>query len=291
MVGDERDTLAAGAWRLRVLGTADAYPFPRPACRCPQCLEGIERRRSALLVEGRHTALVDAGGSLYQQLLMLDALPRLERVLLTHVHTAHYMGLDELLLLEPRELPLWALDDNWRSIEAAFPYLFRSQGGRPPALVKHIAPLTPDANWLAADEWCTATPVNTYHVDYFTTVGLVFQDKASAQRIGYLPDLRRLDDAGKALLAGAAVVLIDGIQFETRTAPHVTIAEALALCRELDVAQPILTHLGHLRMTTRELRHWLDEAGFGTAQVAQDGMIITIDAGHIALQWPASRTT
>lgn len=276
-----------GAWRLRVLGTGDAFPHPRPACPCPQCSEGIVRRRSALLVEGRHTALVDVGGSFYQQLLMLPELPCLERVLLTHVHSDHYMGMDELLLLAPRNLPVWASEDNWRNIEGAFAYMFRPRPGREPALTKQIAPPpAPGANWLAADEWCTATPVNTYHVDDFTTVGFVFQDKAGGARVGYLPDIRHLDDAGKALLAGAAVVLIGAVQLEARVGAHLPIASALALCRALDIAQPILTHVGHLQMTTAQLRAWLDQAGYPTALIAQDGLVITVEAGQVRLAWP-----
>jgi ribonuclease BN (tRNA processing enzyme) len=272
------------------LGTADAYPHPRPWCACPQCAEGIVRRRAALLVEGRHTALVDVGGSFYEQLCRLPERPTLERVLLTHVHTDHFMGMDELLLLEPSGLPVWALEDNWPSIEGAFYYLFarRGEGGAP--LTRRVAPFGPDANWLAADEWCTATPINAYHVGYFTTVGLLFTDKRHGARVGYFPDLRRLDDEGKALLQGADVLLIDSTQLESSTPSHLAIPEGLALCRELGVRQPVLTHLGHLRWNMARLRAWLDATGFPDVRVAHDGLLVTVDASgvHVDEQQAAS---
>ncbi len=281
---DHTGTLAAGTWRLRVLGTADAYPHPRPWCACPQCAEGVVRRRSALLVEGRHTAWVDVGGSFYEHLRTLPARPTLERVLLTHAHSDHFMGMDELMLLEPVGLPVWALEDNWPSIEGAFYYLFarRSEEGAP--LTRRVAPFGPGANWLADDEVCTATPINAYHVGYFTTVGLLFTDKRHGARVGYFPDLRRLDDEGKSQLQGADVLLIDSTQLEPRIPAHLTLPEALALCRELDVRQPVLTHLGHLGWSTAQLRAWLDAAGFPHARIAHDGLRITVDATGVHIE-------
>jgi hypothetical protein len=125
-------------------------------------------------------------------------------------------------------------------------------------------------------------------VDDLTTVGFVFQDRASGLRVGYLPDIRRLDDAGKARLTGAAVVLIGAVQLEARAGAHLPVAAALALCRELDIAQPILTHIGHLRLTMAQLRTWLDQAGYPAVQVAQDGLVITVAAGQAHLTWPSA---
>jgi phosphoribosyl 1,2-cyclic phosphodiesterase len=281
---DHRGPLAPGAWRLRVLGTADAYPHPRPWCGCPQCAEGVVRRRAALLVEGQHTALVDVGGSFYEQMRTLAHRPTLERVVLTHVHSDHFMGMDELLLFDQPGLPIWALDDNWPNIEGAFDYLFVRRNGGVAPLLKRVAPFDPDANWLAADEWCTATPINAYHVGYFTTVGLLFTDKRHGTRVGYFPDLRRLDDDGKARLQGADVLLLDSTQMEGRISSHLSLPEGLALCRELDIGLPVLTHLGHLGLNTAQLRAWLTTAGFPHALIAHDGLLITVDAAgiHIA---------
>jgi ribonuclease BN (tRNA processing enzyme) len=176
------------------------------------------------------------------------------------------------------------LEDNWANIEGAFYYLFarRSEGG--PLLTKRVAPFGPTANWLAENEWCTATPINAYHVGYFTTVGLLFTDKRHGARVGYFPDLRRLDAGGKAQLQGAEVLLIDSTQFEAAISEHLPIPEAMALCRELAVRQPILTHIGHLGWNTARLRAWLDANGFPHALIAHDGLVITVDAAgvHIA---------
>lgn len=281
MAADDAGALASGAWRLRLLGTADAYPHPRPWCDCAQCTEGVIRRRAAVLVEGRHTALVDVGGSLYEQLRALPTRPMLDRVVLTHVHADHFMGMDELYLLGQTGLPVWALEDNWPNIDASFHYLFTGRNGSAARLTRQVAALASDANWLADDEVCTATPINTYHVPSFTTVGLLFTDKRHGARVGYFPDLGGLDAEGKARLRGADVLLFDSTHLEPVMPAHLPIPQGLALCRELGVRRPILTHVGHLRLSTAQLRAWLDAAGFPDALIAHDGLVITVDATGI----------
>lgn len=284
VAADPGRPLVPGAWRLRLLGTADAYPHPRPWCDCAQCAEGVVRRRAALLVEGRHTALVDVGGSFYEQMRTLPTRPTLERVVLTNVHNDHFMGLDELHLLGQPGLPLWALEDNWSNIEASFHYLFAQGNGGAARLTRRVAPLAPDANWLADDEACTATPINTYHVPYFTTVGLLFTDKRHGTRVGYFPDLARLDDDGMARLQGAEVLLLDSTHLEPVMPAHLPLSQGLALCRKLAVRRPILTHVGHFGLSTAQLRAWLDAAGFPDALIAHDGLVITIDAAGVHIE-------
>jgi phosphoribosyl 1,2-cyclic phosphodiesterase len=281
VAADHAGALAAGSWRLRLLGTADAYPHPRPWCACAQCAEGVVRRRASLLVEGCHTTLVDAGGSFYEQMRMLPTRPTLERVVLTHVHNDHYMGMDELQLLGQTGLPVWAVEDNWANIEASFHYLFTPRNGSAARLIKQVAPLAPDANWLAADEACTATPINAYHVANFTTVGLLFTDKGHGARVGYFPDLGGLDADGMDRLRGADILLLDSTHLEPVMAAHLPLSQGLALCRELGVRRPVLTHVGHLKLSTAQLRAWLDAVGFPDALIAHDGLVITVDAAGV----------
>src|SRR5689334_21224960 len=87
---------------LRFLGTAAAVPIPWAGCGCSQCAEAqrerqLRRTRSSILLESPNgTLLIDAGPDVYRQLARLPAIPRLDAVIITHAHSDHYLGLDDL---------------------------------------------------------------------------------------------------------------------------------------------------------------------------------------------------
>ena len=93
--------------------------------------------------------------------------------------------------------------------------------------------------------------------------------------------LARLDDDGMARLQGAEVLLLDSTHLEPVMPAHLPLSQGLALCRELAVRRPILTHVGHFGLSTTQLRAWLDAAGFPEALIAHDGPVITVDAAGV----------
>src|SRR5215212_8216254 len=122
---------------LRFLGTAAGVPIPHVACACHQCDEArrerqLRRTRSTILLEGPDGALlVDAGPDIYRQLALLPDMPRITAAIITHVHSDHYLGLDDLGSvvhdagwLNEGLLPIYAAPDNWSRIEATFAHLF-----------------------------------------------------------------------------------------------------------------------------------------------------------------------
>src|SRR5262245_27243739 len=130
---------------LRFLGTAAATPIPQAGCECAQCAEAraerpLRRARSSILLERSDGALlIDAGPDIYRQLARLAEIPRIRAAIITHAHSDHYLGLDDLgavaydcgWLSDPerpfeRLLPIYAPPDNWSRIETTFGHLFQS---------------------------------------------------------------------------------------------------------------------------------------------------------------------
>lgn len=88
---------------LTFLGTADSKGVPRFWCRCEVCQEaretGLNRRsRTGLLLRGAgETALLDASADLHTQLASQPGPLVPDRVVISHAHNDHLLGLGDLL--------------------------------------------------------------------------------------------------------------------------------------------------------------------------------------------------
>lgn len=116
------------------LGTGGAWGLPELGCTCRICREmrrlGEKRERTAMRISHADTTfLIDCGPDIRGQ-LQRDPVPELDGVLITHEHTDHYIGLDELFVykrLAPRgtyrPIPLYATRESWEVIRLRFQYL------------------------------------------------------------------------------------------------------------------------------------------------------------------------
>jgi phosphoribosyl 1,2-cyclic phosphate phosphodiesterase len=91
-----------------------------------------ERLRSAYLLKGPETILIDCGPDIRRQLSGLD-LDKLDAILISHEHADHYLGLDDILAFRrrlPKEewqpIPTYATEEAWAIIKKTFGYLCQS---------------------------------------------------------------------------------------------------------------------------------------------------------------------
>jgi phosphoribosyl 1,2-cyclic phosphate phosphodiesterase len=105
-------------------------------CPCRICQKmrslGEERTRSAMLLSGKETLLLDCGPDIRRQ-LEGRGVEQLDAVLISHEHADHYLGLDDLLAFRrrlPREkwraIPTYATKASWTTIKKTFGYLLDS---------------------------------------------------------------------------------------------------------------------------------------------------------------------
>lgn len=118
---------------LVFLGTGGAWGLPEVNCDCQICREmrkkGEKRDRTALLLSGAQTLLVDCGPDARSQ-LSRNRVNRPDAVLISHEHGDHYMGLDELFVykrIAPRgtftPIPVYLTETSWGVIKDRFQYL------------------------------------------------------------------------------------------------------------------------------------------------------------------------
>jgi phosphoribosyl 1,2-cyclic phosphate phosphodiesterase len=118
---------------LVFLGTGAAWGVPETGCPCRICQTmralNEERLRSAYLLKGEETILIDCGPDIRRQLNGL-AIDKLDAILISHEHADHYLGLDDILAFrrrlpkeEWRPIPTYATKAAWTVINKTFGYL------------------------------------------------------------------------------------------------------------------------------------------------------------------------
>jgi len=123
--------------KLTFLGTGGTWGLPELNCECMICRDMRQRRekreRTALLLEGRSSLLIDCGPDIAAQ-LSRHSVRRLDGVLITHEHGDHYIGLDELFSYKrsaPRgeftPIPAYMTPETWETVRMRFGYLEQMQ--------------------------------------------------------------------------------------------------------------------------------------------------------------------
>ncbi|MBW1680120.1 MAG: MBL fold metallo-hydrolase [Deltaproteobacteria bacterium] len=119
--------------KLTFLGTGAAWGLPELSCDCLICRDMRRKRekreRSALLLSGPSTLLLDCGPDIKGQLAR-HGVDRPDAVLISHEHGDHYLGLDELFAYKrvaPRgtfePIPVYLTPKSWETISVRFGYL------------------------------------------------------------------------------------------------------------------------------------------------------------------------
>jgi phosphoribosyl 1,2-cyclic phosphate phosphodiesterase len=199
------------------------------------------RSRPSIVVtaaDGRNL-LVDTGPDLRLQLTS-NKIKKIDAVFYTHAHADHIAGLDEIRILNRllgAPMPTYADAATLAELERRFDYAFKPWVPgtfffRPVLDVVVIEP--PQIVDIVG------LPAKLFAQDhgYIRSLGLRIGDFA------YCTDVKRLDEAAFAALAGVELFVVDCF---TRGAPHPThanLAEVLAWVDALKPTRTILTHLG-----------------------------------------------
>lgn len=221
------------------LGTGTSTGIPMVGCDCPVCRSSDprnRRRRASVLIEheGR-TWLIDCGPDFRSQ--ALDArIDLLEAVLITHAHSDHLLGLDDLRPLSwKRSLDVYCDERTDRRIRELFPYFFfegPSKNSRPQLTMRRFQP---GVKFAAAG--LTFVPVPIVHGDEII-VGFRIGDFA------YLTDCNGIPDSSRPMLKNLDTLVLGAL----RSKPHPThfsLDEAVAAARTVGARRTFFTHFSH----------------------------------------------
>lgn len=229
--------------RLLFLGTGGSMGVPVIGCECPVCTSENPRNarlRAAALVElqGRRL-LIDCGPDFRQQALK-HHLGKLDGALITHSHHDHTASIDELRVYSMRSgkaFPCLASEETKRELEMRFPYIFDKSSKRP-SLTPKIAIETLKEERGIYNFLGVKIGFSTYEQGGTQVNGFRFGSFA------YVTDIKHYSDTLFEDLKGVERLVISALRF-SKSPIHLSIDEAIAFCRRVQVKKAWLTHIAH----------------------------------------------
>lgn len=208
--------------------------------RCDPSDPRNRRMRCAVLVETETTTiLVDAGPDIRQQLLPLS-LKKIDALLITHTHSDHVAGLDDLRAFywpDRNELPVYTTAEHGTDISTRFPYLFSKSPTSPSYFVP---PMRHESVEIGSTLVIGDVQIEIFHQDHgnTTSLGFLFNN-----RFAYSTDVVGLSDSVLDRLAGVPLWIVEALR-DTPHQSHSHYEQTFAWIERVKPGRAVLTHLG-----------------------------------------------
>lgn len=254
--------------RICFLGTGTSFGVPVLGCDCPVCRSSDPRdtryRSSLLITSERAFVVIDTGPEFRLQALRAR-IRRLDTLLLTHGHSDHVVGLDDVRPFTcARALPVYANAETLAEIRDRFGYVFRTtqEGGGKPKLELR------EARGAFTVEDLQFIPIPVEHGELSI---LGWRTGAFA----YITDASCIPDSSFGLLEGVRTLVINGLRHRPHET-HFSIAQAFESARRIGARKTYLTHMCHESSHT-ELEEYCSEFGSDIgAAPAWDGLEVEV---------------
>lgn len=247
---------------LEFLGTGTSQGVPVVACDCAVCQSSDskdKRLRSALFIEANgHKIIIDAGPDFRQQMLRIG-LKKLDAIFITHEHTDHIFGLDDIRAynwVQKHPTDIFAEKRVQETIKRVFDYVFE----------ENKYPGIPQMNLHLIEN----KPFRFNSIEVIPIRGFHHKLPVLGFRIGnmaYLTDINRITEEEKEKLANLEILIVNALRLEKHIS-HFNLEEALELIDEVKPKQAYLTHISHLMGLHHEINKLLPANVF----LAYDGL-------------------
>lgn len=231
--------LKSGFFTVTVLGTGTSAGVPVIGCDCPVCTSTDRRnnrlRSSVILRNEGRAILVDCGSDFRQQALTYQ-IKRLDSVLITHAHSDHVSGIDEIRLYNWRQghaIPVYGSPETLGGLRRRFDYIFNPLqiGGG----VSNLDLVDIDGPF----ETCgvSVLPLHVMH-GKLPVLGFRFGEFA------YITDASEVPDETIRLLEGVRYLILNALRHRPHPT-HLTVAQAVEIARQLKPERTWFTHITH----------------------------------------------
>ncbi|KAF0093684.1 MAG: PhnP protein [Puniceicoccaceae bacterium 5H] len=197
-------------------------------------------RTSAHIWMGGQRLQIDVGPEFRLQCLR-NQIDQVDYVLMTHGHADHIMGMDDLRrhvdLRAGKALPVYGNLETLERLQQVFPYAIHEQApvkGYPAFSLREF-PSTLDLPCGRIQ----STPLPHGRSD---TLGLVFTEKKTGQKLAYFTDCKEVTPAARALAENADILVIDALRPEPHPS-HLHLDGALEIALALGARQTFFIHM------------------------------------------------
>lgn len=225
--------------RLTFLGTGTSQGVPMIGCECEVCTSADpkdKRLRSSVMIENNTTRVVIDAGPDFRYQMLRAGVKSLDAILLTHEHTDHIIGLDDVRAFNyfcKKSVEVWATERVQGVVRKNFDYAFEEKPypGAPRITLQTIG----DNSFKIGD--MEIIPIRGRH----------FTLPVTGFRIGpvaYLTDFNHIEDEELERLKGVELFVINALR-HTRHISHFTLQEAQEVARRVGAKQTYFTHISH----------------------------------------------
>lgn len=225
--------------RLTFLGTGTSQGVPMIGCDCEVCSSSDhrdKRLRSSAMIESDTTRVVIDAGPDFRYQMLRERVKDIDAILLTHQHTDHIMGLDEVRAFNyfcRKSIPVWATEGVQSVVRKNFDYAFtepRYPGA--PEITLHTIGNEP---FVVGD--MEITPIHGFHLS-LPVVGF------RVGGVAYLTDFNRIDESEVDKLQGVEIFVVNALR-HMRHISHFSLPAAIELARKVGARQTYFTHMSH----------------------------------------------
>lgn len=224
-----------------------------------------KRLRTAIMVTTQGKSIVVDVGPDFRQQMLKAKVKKIDAVLLTHEHTDHIIGLDDVRPFNFRyemDMPVYGEKRVLDIIRhRRFDYIFETNPypGVPRLLLHEIDEHTP-----FEIENIPIIPIRYLH-KYLPILGFRFGN------FTYLTDIKTISEEELEKVKGTTHLVISALRKQPHPS-HLTLDEALALIKIINPQKAWLTHLSHYMGKHDEVSKELPN----NVEIAYDGMVINI---------------
>ena len=253
--------------KITFLGTGTSQGIPVIGRDHPVCKSTDPRdkrlRVSAMVEWDQYRYVIDCGPDFRQQMLR-EEVTAINGVLLTHEHSDHTAGIDDIRPFYFRQgnVPFYGLKRVFEALHERFAYIFETENKYPGA---------PTIEEIEIDKHSTfelggqkVVPVEVWHAE-LSVLGFRIGD------FTYLTDVKTISEEEIEKIKGSKVLVLNALRHKPHVS-HLNISEALALVDKVKPERTYFTHISHLMGFHAEVEPTLPENVF----LAYDGLKIEI---------------
>lgn len=227
--------------KVTFLGTGTSQGIPVIGSTHPVCLSDDpkdKRLRVSVLLQWEENAyVIDCGPDFRQQMLRVNC-THLDGVLLTHEHSDHTAGLDDIrpFFFRQGDISFYAEPNVFKALYKRFAYIFETENKYPgaPTIAEHVVDVE-ESFWIGGKQ---VTPIRVFH-GTLPVLGYRIDNFA------YLTDVKTIPEAMFSKLANLDVLVISALRVEPHST-HLNLEEAIAMVDQIKPKKAYFTHISHL---------------------------------------------